>query len=254
MLKDSLFISSIAFNFMKNKVLIFILIFLPVLTFSQNKNSISLGVGMLSERFSDQNLASLDFGGSGYDMFLTIGHRFNQKLNLKGSFDLQKSELSHELIPINLTGSYTGINLILYYEILAKNQNTFSLGMGYTGLFEIREGRESNLYQTNDILQGLSISPEYKFDMGSVLLSLTAVIPIVSEVNTQAHVGNGEHKSYTASFHNYLSILTHTQIFFRITPTHFVGMGYSWHLKNNEVAKTINKAAHTLRVSYMFHF
>jgi hypothetical protein len=65
MLKNSLFISSTAFIFLKNKVLIFILIFLPALSFSQNRNSISFGLGMLSERFSDQNLASLDFGGSG---------------------------------------------------------------------------------------------------------------------------------------------------------------------------------------------
>jgi hypothetical protein len=238
---------------MKNKILVFVLILLPVFASSQKKNTLSFGVGMLSERYSDRNLGSLDFRGSGYNLGLTIGHEFNPTLNIKGSFDMQTSELSHELSPITLTGSYTAIGLILYYKLLAKNQNAFSLGFGYTGLFESREVRGTNLSQTNEILQGLSISTEYKLDLGSLLLSLTAVIPVVSGVNTQAHVGNGEHKLYTASFHNHLSILTQTHVFFRIASTQYIGLGYSWYLKNNEVAKTINKAAHTLRVGYMVH-
>lgn len=247
-------ISSIATKYLKNIILIFVLILLPAFAFSQSKNSISFGVGILSEHYTDRNLASLDFRGTGYDMGLTIRHEFNPKISLKGSMGKQTSELSHELSPISLTGSYTGISIILHYKLLAKNQHAFSLGLGYTGLFEIRKGKETNLSQTKEILQGLSISSEYKLDLGSALLSLTAVIPVVSGVNTQAHVGNGEHKLYTASFHNHLSILTQTHVFFRLTSTQYVGIGYSWHLKNNAVTKTINRAAHTLRVGYMYHF
>jgi hypothetical protein len=84
----------------KTKTLIFFFILLPIITFSQNRNSISFGLGLVSERFSDRNLGSLDFAGAGYEMGLAVCHKFNPKLTLKGSFSFKTSELSHQLSPI----------------------------------------------------------------------------------------------------------------------------------------------------------
>ncbi len=239
---------------MRRKFLIILLALAPLVAFCQGKNKISFGAGMVSDLFTDQNLSSLVYAGSGFDMGLSYERILNEKMYFRGGFALQTSELTHEIDLQPIGSFFSGMDVMLYRQLFLKNNQRLSMGLGYSGAFEARTREYGDLSQVEERRQGLVIGPEYQFDRGNLLLRFSMSVPVLSRIYTQAHVGNGAHEFFLASVHNYLSVETLSGLFFRIAPSQYVGMEYGWQFRNNEVAKTINKATHAVRVSYLFHF
>lgn len=239
---------------MLRKFLIIILSLAPLAVFSQGKNQISFEAGMLSERYSDKNFSSLVFTGTGFELGLSYERQLTEKMFATGAFVMQLSELKHERYPQPISRSYSGMDLMLFHQLLLKSRHKLSLGLGYSRVFEARTMKYGDWTNMQEWRQGLAFSPEYQFDGGSFLLRFSALVPVLSRANTQAHAGNARHEFHFASFHNYFAVLTTSSFCFRVTPSQYVSMDYSWHFRNNEVVKSIHKASHAVRISYMFNF
>lgn len=239
---------------MIKKILFIMFTLAPIMGFGQGKNNVSFGVGMMSEKFSDQNFSSLAFAGTGYNIGLAYERQLTPKIFARGAFEMQLSELNHELYPQPISRSYSGMDLMLFHQLLFKYGHKLSLGLGYRRVYEGRTMEYGDWTNMQEWCQGLALSPEYQFDGGNYLFRFSTLIPVLSRANTQAHAGNARHEFHFASLHNYFSLLTTSSVYFRMAPSHYLGMDYSWHFRNNEVVKPINKASHAVRISYRFHF
>lgn len=239
---------------MPGKILIIILSLAPLAVFSQGKNKISFGSGLISERYSDQNFSSLVYTGTGYDMALFYQRQLNKKVHAKGEFTFQSSEIAHRLGKQPIKSSSSGMDMTLLYQLFCMRQHKINMGVGYSRVFETRKSEYGYYSQIQHWMQGLALSPGYVYEHPVFILDFSLVFPVFSRVYSQTYAANGAHNFFYASLHNYSSFCTRSSIFFRIAPSQYVGMNYSWRFNKNEVAKTILSASHGIKVSYSFHF